>query len=66
MKLPAVVPEVSGARLLELCGYDSRLAGIVVALQDAATAAELLETTPEHLRRNVEHCATQVRKALGR
>jgi hypothetical protein len=56
---------VSGAKLLEACGYDHRLAGAVIAGQ--GNWQELLETIgPGQLQRNVASVVWQIRAALGR
>jgi hypothetical protein len=66
MKSLATGLEVSGSKLLAVCGYDHRLCGAVIALQEDSWK-ELLQTVgAEQLRRNVAMVVGQIREALGK
>ena len=56
---------VNGSKLLEACGYDRRLAAIVICAQPDSEQKELLDSITPALRRNVAAAVAEIKEALG-
>ena len=60
----ATTPQVSGAKLVEACGYDHKLCGAFIAPRK--DWQELLDSIPQPVtRRNVAAVILGIREALG-